>query len=89
MIDLAVDGFQGRAPADSVAQLERQAAALADLRRTARPLVLRQTVEGSGGPAQALEILNAMRWLDRVGYHTWRIANYLGGAGEPERQPRD
>lgn len=45
-------------------------------------MVLEQTADGQGVPAKALEILDAMRWLDRVGYHTWRICNYLGGGGQ-------
>jgi hypothetical protein len=37
-----------------------------------------------GRRTEVLEVLDAMRWLERVGYHTWRISNYLGGAGKPE-----
>jgi len=52
-------------------------------------LMGKQTASGKGDPAQALEVLDEMRWLDRVGYHTWRIGNYLGGDGKPEKSPLD
>jgi len=78
ILELGEAGLHGRAPADWLQQVGQQAAMLADLRRTERPLVLKQTADGDGGPAQALEVLDAMRWLDRVGYHTWRLCNYLG-----------
>jgi len=57
---------------------------LAERRRRDRPNVIRQTALGGRGPSEALVVLDAMRWLDRVGYHTWRITNYLGGDGESE-----
>jgi phosphate:Na+ symporter len=87
ILELGEAGLQGRAPADWLAQVEQAAAALADQRRQERPAVLRQTADGEGEPATALEVLDAMRWLDRGGYHTWRICNYLGGDGKPESSP--
>lgn len=89
ILELGEAGLQGKAPADWGAQVERAAAALAELRRQERPTVLKQTATGRGEPVKALEILDAMRWLDRVGYHTWRISNYLGGDGKPEVVPAD
>lgn len=88
ILELAEAGLHGRAPAGWLDQVERQAAALADGRRSGRPLVLKQTAAAGGDPARALEVLDAMRWLDRVGYHAWRICNYLGGDGREEvREP--
>jgi phosphate:Na+ symporter len=89
ILELSAAGLQGKAPADWVTQVERGAAALAELRRQERPAVLRQTADGRGEPVKALEILDVMRWLDRVGYHTWRICNYLGGDGRPEAFPAE
>lgn len=89
ILELGEAGLRQFAAADWLARVDQQAAALADLRRTARPFVLKQTADGSGGPSQALAVLDAMRWLDRVGYHTWRICNYLGGDGKLEAQPRE
>lgn len=89
ILELSETGLSGRAAEDWLAQVERAAAALAEQRRQERPVVLKQTADGQGGPAKALEILDAMRWLDRVGYHTWRIGNYLGGDGKTEAAPAD
>jgi phosphate:Na+ symporter len=84
LLELAEDGLHGTASPDWVERLEQLAFELAELRRQERPVVLRQTAEGRWEPATALQILDAFRWLDRVGYHTWRICNYLGGSGKPE-----
>ncbi len=56
---------------------------LAHLRRQQRIDVLQQTAEGSHKPTEALEKLDAMRWLDQIGYHTWRLSHYLAPTGEP------
>jgi phosphate:Na+ symporter len=87
ILELGHAGLHDGATPQWLAQVHQQAAALADLRRAGRPLVLKQTAEGRGDPAKALEVLDAMRWLDRVGYHTWRICNYLGGDGQPQQVP--
>lgn len=42
-----------------------------------RRTVLRQTAEGREGPEDALHTLDALRWLERVAHHTWRIGHYL------------
>lgn len=54
-----------------------QSAALADLRKRQRPQLLGATSEGSATPDETLDLLDAMRWLDRIGYHTWRLCHYL------------
>ncbi len=75
-------GLRGEANAESLAKVERMANDLVALRREGRPEILRQTANGASEPTRALELLDAMRWLDRVGYHTWRISRYLAGDGE-------
>ncbi|MBE7503501.1 MAG: Na/Pi cotransporter family protein [Verrucomicrobiales bacterium] len=77
-------GLRGVGPPDWMAQIEQRALRLADFRRQERPLLLQQTAGGASGPAQTLALLDAMRWLDRLGYHAWRISNYLGGDMRPE-----
>jgi hypothetical protein len=32
----------------------------------------------------SLNMLDTLRCLERVSYHTWRIYHYLGGNGTPE-----
>jgi phosphate:Na+ symporter len=63
---------------DSLRSLAEMAAALADDRRKSRPQFLVATTEGRLPPElDPLLLLDAMRWLDRLGYHTWRIAVHL------------
>jgi len=74
-------GLRGEAPDDWRARVEQHAFELAELRRAKRPEILEQTAGGAAPPAEALDLLDAMRWLDRLAYHTWRICHYL--APEP------
>lgn len=60
-----------------VQSLEQESARLADFRKRHRPEVLRNTAVGSEDPSAALDQLDAMRWFDRLGYHTWRICLHL------------
>ena len=64
-------------------QVETMSLELSEIHRRARPVILKKTA-GEGAPMLALQTLDAIRWLDRVGYHTWRISNYLGGDGAAE-----
>jgi phosphate:Na+ symporter len=50
---------------------------LAERQTEGRRTVLRQTAEGREGPEGALHTLDALRWLERVAHHTWRIGHYL------------
>jgi len=87
LLTAAIQGLHGEGPADWPDQIERMAFELADLRRRQRPIILRETAAGEWGATHALEVLDAIRWVDRVGYHAWRICNYLGGDGKPESRP--
>lgn len=87
LLELTEAGLHGRGPADWLERVERHARALAEIRRHERTGVLEQTATGDWPPGEALALLDAVRWLDRVGYHTWRVANYLGGEGKPETAP--
>lgn len=78
-------GLRGtNAPPDWHAQMQSMAARLAELRRNERLAVLHQTADGISSPTHTLFLLDAMRWLDGLGYHTWRICNYLGGGKMPD-----
>jgi phosphate:Na+ symporter len=73
----AASGLGEKPPPGWLAKVATSAAHLADLRRQERPKVLNATSGGTFAPVEALEVLDAMRWLDRVGYHTWRLSHYL------------
>lgn len=64
-------------PGEWIPDLRDTAIELAELRRKDRALVLDQTARGASNPAETMEILDAIRWLDRIGYHSWRLAVHL------------
>jgi len=78
-------GLRGSAPDDWLPQVEQRASELVELRRKQRPEILQKTAGGDSAPAHALELLDAMRWLDRIGYHTWRICHHLSRDDQTER----
>jgi phosphate:Na+ symporter len=79
LLTLAEAGVRGQAPAEWLALIEEHAATLVELRRNERVTVLRQAGGGGWTPREALQATDAARWLERVGYHTWRACHYLGG----------
>ncbi|CBL46282.1 Na/Pi-cotransporter family protein [gamma proteobacterium HdN1] len=74
---LARDGLDGSAPEDWLAQLKLHAKALTDLRKQERHTALRLAGGSRWGPLEALEVVDALRWVERVGYHCWRTCHYL------------
>ncbi len=73
-------GFQdGVIDPEWVRRVEDGTRNLSDVRRKERPLVLEETASGQWDAKTALEVLDAMRWIDTIGYHVWRISNHLTG----------
>jgi phosphate:Na+ symporter len=70
LIALAIAGLEHRGPDDWLEIGEQ-------MRRQQRPSVFKQSATGDWQPDQALKMLDAMRWLERVGKHVWRISYYL------------
>ena len=64
---------------ESESQPYRRAHGWEDSRR----LQIRSTLE------QTQEFFARIPPVNRVGYHTWRVCNYLGGDGKPEPAPAD
>jgi phosphate:Na+ symporter len=84
MLALASDGLSDEATPDWLAGIEQHAHALEALRKEERPAVMRRTAGGGVEPAAALEVLDAMRWLERVAHHVWRFCNYMGAVETPD-----
>jgi len=83
LLERAIEG-PGEGPAGEwLAGIERRAAELAALRRDERSAILLYASDAGRDLAEALEMLETMRWLDRLGYHTWRICLHLGQHGRP------
>jgi len=66
---------KGPAP---IAVLQTLASEVADVRRTGRETILAETAHGDLSPELAAAVLDAVRWMDSVAYHTWRIVHHLG-----------
>lgn len=77
LLGLAREGLSGEAPADWLTTLEQYALRLAEMRRDERLAILNDTATGRHAPNQAMVTLDALRWLERVAYHVWRICNHL------------
>ncbi|HMO49728.1 MAG TPA: Na/Pi cotransporter family protein [Kiritimatiellia bacterium] len=84
VLAVAEAGLRGAGAGDWVERVAQQAATLAELRRQNRPMILQETAGGMASPSEALALLDAMRWLDRLSYHAWRISHYVAGNGVEE-----
>lgn len=84
MLANAARGLGREASRDWSGEIANAAGEFADLRRRHRAEVLGETATGGRMPEHALDLLDAMRWLDHVSYHCWRASHYLSGNGQPE-----
>jgi phosphate:Na+ symporter len=69
--------LSGRSDHWPIEQVQALAGEVAQQRRTERPAALEQTAAGQLSPDQALCRLEAIQWIDRLGYHVWRIVHHL------------
>ncbi len=77
MVETAAASLRRQAPAPERDKLQRLSLALAERRRTERAALLEESAHGTVEPGQALHTLDGLRWLDAVGYHTWRALHHL------------
>jgi phosphate:Na+ symporter len=77
-------GLHGSAEHDWLAEVERTTQDLARLNRQERPALLRQTASGEWQAMDVLDALDALRWLNTVTHHTWRVSRHLMGEGAPK-----
>jgi hypothetical protein len=71
------DLLAGVGPEQSSAAFTERAARIAVLRRSLRRDLLAKTARGAISATDAGDIIDTVRWLDAVGYHTSRAAFYL------------
>lgn len=81
-LDAAIDWLQQKKeePEAMVQHLSQASTHQAETRRHQREQVLEETAAGHLQPAQAQRQLESMRWVDRIGYHTWRTLHHLAGS---------
>lgn len=75
LLQTAVHGLNENAPAGWEHSVEENSKRLAEARRQGRVSILNDGPSTS--PEHTLQLLDALRWIDRVGYHTWRICIHL------------
>lgn len=75
---LAGEGLRGdSSEARWCDEVEARAGALAELRRTSRPLLIAESDRSGFDPVETLARLDRMRWHDRIGFHAWRTCRHL------------
>lgn len=84
VLALALKGLGGQAPEGWLVEMAGHAEMLATLQRDERLAILRQTASGSRAPLEAMRALDAIRWLERVSYHAWRIGYHLVAVDDEE-----
>ena len=77
MIEVAASSLRQQIPAPKREELQRLSITLAERRRSERAALLEESAQGVVEPGQALHTLDALRWVDAVGYHTWRALHHL------------
>ncbi len=60
--------------AEEIAEMSRS---LGDRRRALRPTILEESARGEFSPDAALQRLDALIWIDGLGYHVWRTVHHL------------
>lgn len=66
-----------KATAAPMPDVEGVSRSVAEGRRAERPRVLERTARGELAPRDGEKLLEAMRWVDRLGYHAWRAHHHL------------
>jgi len=87
LLELASVGMRDEPQPGWLEAVESRAQELADLRKQERPRVIETMAAAGMEPASTLAVLDAMRWINKIGYHTWRISHHLGTAPESQKQP--
>lgn len=72
---------------DDVFPLQQTSRMLARFRQERRQALLEQTARGELSAVDAEAWLDALRWMDRLGYHAWRAAVHLERADRDSSQP--
>lgn len=74
----ALDPPAGAADTWPEARLEATRTSLREGRKPFRTSVAQQAMSGELDPDEALDHMDAYRWLERVTHHAWRVVHHLG-----------
>jgi phosphate:Na+ symporter len=76
-LEFARNGIRGELANGWAEDMQKKAKLQGDWNRRERPLVLQRTANGQSDPNDALNALDAMRWLARAVDHVARVCHYL------------
>ncbi|MGE0713600.1 MAG: Na/Pi cotransporter family protein [Planctomycetota bacterium] len=79
----------GRGEPLPAARMQEASTGIANARRAGRPRLLEAAARGEVDVALGAEVLEAVRWVDRIGFHVWRAVTHLALAdpvGIPQAQ---
>lgn len=85
----ALAWLSGENPTSPLMSVEHEARTFSDRRRSHRAELLRRTAAGELEPEVATRILEAVRWIDRLAYHAWRVTHHLDDHAEATRLGAD
>lgn len=73
-----------------LAAIAAVSADIAARRRSMRPQIIEAATQGKkpGSADKALDLLDAIRWVDRLAYHTWRIVEHFSKGFSEGEAPR-
>jgi phosphate:Na+ symporter len=83
ILECASNGLRGFDEGPWIDSVRQKSEYLGEANRRERPKLLQKSAAGAWLDSEVLDALDALRWLNTVGYHAWRIGHYLGG-GQPE-----
>tara|TARA_R110002072_G_scaffold28182_3_gene90770 strand:+ start:1211 stop:2842 length:1632 start_codon:yes stop_codon:yes gene_type:complete len=75
-LELCLASIAGDSPLPH-GQLAEESRGIAHLRKQSRSRLLLAAAAGDLLPAKGAKILEAVRWIDRLAFHTWRAAHHL------------
>lgn len=76
-IDQSINWLAGESPECNASFVELTSKDIAQTRRTRRAEILSDTAAGKIRPEDGIREINELIWLDRIGYHIWRIVYHL------------
>ncbi len=89
LLHLCEAGLRGREQGEWLTTVAEMSKELTSEHERGRPAVLARSATGGSDTTVVLVLLDAMRWLDRVGHHAWRITHYLGSENTGSFIPDD
>lgn len=81
VMDAGIAGLCGQGEEGWLDGMADSATQTSEERLRERPVILHQH-SSEWTPSQILGLLDAIRWVERISHHTWRVCHYLSGNGE-------